>query len=473
MYRGPEYTAERVSDLAPRETLEYVHPNGAGHLPWIRSNDHEKTGYKLKRRARVTNKGEASSTIQVWSYNCESCLVPGRMSELLYTAKGRGADVVCLQGTQMTMETPWTHGQWYVTPVARTAHRAADGVIIAVSLQRFSKESIVPHHVWQPGRLLGVRVKAGQGSAEVDTYFACGYAPTDVSPADVREKFWDSVDRMLRSLPRRTRIVMAIDANAMMTGTKETYPWIGKAGSTAKVETQGWNENGRALYRLLRDHHLTAVNTHGAAQKPTWTHIGPQGNHRRIDYIITHVLGAQSKKAWTDFTAPVALSGYRDHRPVRAMVPAKAVITKTTPTQRPPRWNVDALLEGQKDERYAGIRWSVAVALKKYLDERGGKITDPAGAYNYLEHHMVKSALPHFSQKHESARKKQTPFSGPTLMLVRKKQDILKALALARGNTKFLGSSGDAEAGQKRSETRETSRGRGPCGEGRDSSGER
>ena len=87
-------------------------------------------------------------------------------------------------------------------PCRRTTHRAADGVIIAVSLQRFSKESIVTHHVWQPGRLLGVRVKAGQGSAEVDTYFARGEAPTEVSPADVREKFWDNVDRMLRSLPR-------------------------------------------------------------------------------------------------------------------------------------------------------------------------------------------------------------------------------------------------------------------------------
>ena len=58
--------------------------------------------------------------------------------------------------------------------------------------------------------------KAGQGCAEVDTYLACGNAPTEVSPADVREKFWDNVDRMLRSLPRRTRIIMAIDANAMM-----------------------------------------------------------------------------------------------------------------------------------------------------------------------------------------------------------------------------------------------------------------
>ena len=80
----------------------------------------------------------------------------------------------------------------------------------------------------------------------------------------------------------------------------------------------------------------------------------------------------------------------------------------------------------------------MAVALKKYLDERGGKITDPAGAHNYLEHHMVKNALPHFSQKHENARKNQTPISGPTLELVRRKRTILKAMAMARGTTKFL-----------------------------------
>ena len=146
------------------------------------------------------------------------------MSELLYTAKCRGADAVCLQETQMSMETAWTHGQWYVTPVAQTTHRVADGVLIAVSMQRFSKESMVTHHVWHPGRLLGVRVKAGQGGAEIDTYFTYGYAPTEVSPAAVLEKFWDNVDRMLRSLPRRTRIIMAIDVNAMMTGTKENDP---------------------------------------------------------------------------------------------------------------------------------------------------------------------------------------------------------------------------------------------------------
>ena len=177
------------------------------------------------------------------------------------------------------------------------------------------------------------------------------------------------------------------------------------------------------------------MNTNGAIQKPTWTHIGPQENHKRIDYIVTHVLVAQSKKAWTDFTAPVALSGYRDHRPVRAMIPTKAIIAKTTPTQRPPQWNSHAPLEARWDERYAEILWRVALALKKYLDERGGRITDPAGAYNYLEHHMV---LPHFSLTRESAKKNQTPISDHTLQLVRKKQAILKALATAHGTKKFL-----------------------------------
>ena len=153
--------------MAPREMLEYVHAQlgrtsrGHLHLPWIRSNDHEKAGDTSTRRARTTNKGKTSSTIQVWSYNCESCLVPGRMAELLHTAKCRGADAVCLQGTQMTMETPWTMVRYTMSPELHT--EAADGVIIAVSLQRFSKESIVTHHVWQTGRLLGVRVKGWTG----------------------------------------------------------------------------------------------------------------------------------------------------------------------------------------------------------------------------------------------------------------------------------------------------------------------
>ena len=45
---------------------------------------------------------------------------------------------------------------------------------------------------------------------------------------------------------------------------------------------------------------------------------------------------------------------------------------------------------------------------------------------------MVKHALLHFSSTHENARKNQTPISGPTMALVRKKQATLKALAMAR-----------------------------------------
>ena len=168
---------------------------------------------------------------------------------------------------------------------------------------------------------------------------------------------------------------------------------------------------------LLRDHHLTAVNTHGAAQKPTWTHSRTAGETQANRDTSSRMSSGRSAKKRGPISRPwLPRADIVTTDQYEPMVPAKAVITKTTSTQRPPRRNVDALLQGQKDERYAGVRWSVAVALKKYLDERGGKINDPAGAYNYLEHHMVKSALPHFSQKHESARKNQTPFSGPTLL---------------------------------------------------------
>ena len=215
---------------------------------------------------------------------------------------------------------------------------------------------------------------------------------------------------------------------------------------------------------------------HGAAQKSTFARIGPQGNHRRTGYFVTDVLGAQSKKAWTDITAPVALSGYRDHRPVRAMIPTKAVIAKTTPTQRPPRWNSDALLEARWVERHAEVRWGVALALKRYLDVRGGRLTDPAGAYNYLEHHMVKKALPHFSLTRERARKNQTPISHHNFGAGEKEAGHSKGFGDGPWDQEVpgkmpsvCGSLRDAETGQERSAMRETSHSRGVRG----TSGER
>ena len=86
MYRGHVHTAERVSDLVPKEVKECVHAQlgrtSRGHLylSWIRSNDHENARDTPMRRNRTTNRERTGSTVQVWSYNCESCFVPGRMA---------------------------------------------------------------------------------------------------------------------------------------------------------------------------------------------------------------------------------------------------------------------------------------------------------------------------------------------------------------------------------------------------------
>ena len=116
-----------------------------------------------------------------------------------------------------------------------------------------------------------------------------------------------------------------------------------------------------------------------------------------MDYAVALVLIAHNKKTWTDFTIPVVLSNYRDHRPVRTMISTKTVLVKVTSTQRPPRRNSDTLLEARW-ERYAEVRWGMTLTKKKFLDERRGRNTYPAGAHNYLEHHMDKNVLPHFGR---------------------------------------------------------------------------
>ena len=62
------------------------------------------------RKERGPEKGKPqSATMQVRSYSCESCLVLGRMAEQVQITGKPGADVVSLQGTQMTAESPWIH----------------------------------------------------------------------------------------------------------------------------------------------------------------------------------------------------------------------------------------------------------------------------------------------------------------------------------------------------------------------------
>ena len=89
MYRGHVFSAERVSNLAPREVVECVHAQlgrtSSGHLffTWMRSNDHEKARDTPTRRDRTTNRERTSSTVQVWSHSCESC--PGHVA-FIFTA---------------------------------------------------------------------------------------------------------------------------------------------------------------------------------------------------------------------------------------------------------------------------------------------------------------------------------------------------------------------------------------------------
>ena len=380
------------------------------------------------RRNRTTNRERIGSTIQVLSH-----LDPGRMTELLYTAKCRGTDTKCLQDTNDhgNVVDVWTMVSHVCDPIHVQSRRlSAHCSFHAKILQGIDRDS----HVWHPGRLLGVRVKAGQKSAEVDTYFVCGFSSTEVSSVEVREKYWHNTIWMLRSLTKRLRIIMAIDANVTMTGSKESYTWIERTDSVAKKESQVWNENDRALYRLweiiplrrwirMEQHrsrrgHLSDTDAWTTSSRMFWTRRARRRGPT-----------SQSQLPWTATGITVQWSPWFRRRQWLS----KSRQSKDHPAGTAmPYWKRDGTNATRK---YDG---GVTLTKKKYLDERKGRITDPTEAHNYLEHHMDKNVMSHFRRTRERARKNQTSISINNLELMRKKQTMLKFLTISHDTKKFL-----------------------------------
>ena len=356
MYRGHVYTTERVSVLIPREVKECVHiqldrtSRRHLYLPWIRSNDHEnaRDTHQWDEIAQ-TKQRRIDSTIQVLSH-----LDPGRMTELLYTAKCRRTHYeVPVEHTSDhgNVVDVWDNGKSRLWPESRT--EPPNAVLIIVSMQRFTKEPIVTLHIWHPGRLLGVRVKAGQKSAEVDTYFVCGYASTEVPSVEVREKYWHNTILMLRSLTRRLESSWQLTRTSRWQDPRRAYPWIEERipsrrkkvkFETRVIERCSVFERPSPLRLWIRMEQYRSRRGH-LSDTDAWTTSSRMFWTRRVR---RRGPTSQSQLSW---------AATRGHSSVMTVIPTKTVIVKITSTQRPPSRNSDALLEARWDERYAKVRW--------------------------------------------------------------------------------------------------------------------
>ena len=82
------------------------------------------------------------------------------------------------------------------------------------------------------GKALGIRVKGKPGMEELDVYLVSANAPV-VQPGDAdtvgaaHHTFWQSFERGIRRVPRRSVLIIGIDANGEV---GSSLPWVGTGG---------------------------------------------------------------------------------------------------------------------------------------------------------------------------------------------------------------------------------------------------
>ena len=110
------------------------------------------------------------------------------------------------------------------------------------------------------------------------------YAPTSDCCNELIEDFYDDLEKLLRTVPRKDILIVQGDWNAKI-GNDAFDVWRGTIG---KFGLGGTNKRGQKLLEFAKRCQLTAVNTlfnHKISRRTTWH--SPDGKvHNQIDFIF-------------------------------------------------------------------------------------------------------------------------------------------------------------------------------------------
>ena len=237
---------------------------------------------------------------------------PHRRTALIATELKRyGIDIAALSETRLASEDSLTeNGEGYTFFWRGLPEEAA-----RIHGMGFAKRSSLLNHlpetpVGVSERLMTLRIPL---AAKRYATVVSAYAPTLPSAENIKDEFYDLLDRTLRSIPQADKIILLGDFNARV-GTNYNV-WGGVIG---KHGVGSSNPNGLRLLNLCADHDLVITNTVfqlANKYKTTWMH--PRSKHwHLIDYVIVRRNDLQ------DVIVTRALRGaecWTDHRLVRSI----------------------------------------------------------------------------------------------------------------------------------------------------------
>lgn len=121
-------------------------------------------------------------------------------------------------------------------------------------------------------------------SANKNVTIISAYAPTMTNTEETKAKFYDDLDQLLRTVPRKDKLILLGDFNARVGCDSDTWPSIIGRHGVGKM-----NSNGLFLLTKCSEHALVITNTLFSMQdkfKTSWMHPRSKCWHL-IDYVIT------------------------------------------------------------------------------------------------------------------------------------------------------------------------------------------
>ena len=165
------------------------------------------------------------------------------------------------------------------------------------------------------------------------------YAPTLDSEQEIKDAFYEQLEKTLRHIPKHQRIILLGDFNARVGRQAELWP-----GTIGKNGIGNVNANGEQLLNKCAEHNLVITNTvyrQRNKRKGTWCH--PRSGHwHLIDYVIVK----KSQLGEEHITKAISyVENWTDHRLVlsKMSMKLKPKYRKTISKTRTPRLNLERL----------------------------------------------------------------------------------------------------------------------------------
>ena len=176
------------------------------------------------------------------------------------------ADLVILLETRWGFSSEWSTPAWHVLHSGSSEDKA-DGILILLRTKTIHSSQIGSVAV-MPGRLVHVRIHYRQRACDL---ICCYNFMDDRSTARMqqRHQFWAALDKCVGSLPNRNSMLIAGDMNCSL-AADDVH--VGTAAFTwqARHHHGPQHKDMHLFQKLLRKHHLTALNGWNASNGPTF-----------------------------------------------------------------------------------------------------------------------------------------------------------------------------------------------------------